>query len=633
MNSKRLCYAALGLLTLSMPLQAQNTVQIVEDIVGLTQNAYSIVQRASTEMICDSPTSAVRKESFVVVILNEKGKDEANFICSCDKFTTLSKFSGEILDAKGKTIRKIKKSDLQMTEYSSHLTTDDYRYYYECNIPSYPFTVIYEWEVKYKNGLIRYPLFIPQASYNQSLGKATYRLQTPAGTPCRYRAVNTEASVKQETAPDGSLLTEVSFGFLPAIEREPYGPSATDLFPHIYFAPNHFSYDGTQGDMTTWKEYGTWHQQLLTGRDQLPDPIKAKIHELTAHCPTPREKVKAIYDYLAATTRYVSIQLGIGGLQPIAAADVSRTGFGDCKGLSNYVRAMLAEVGIDSRYTIINTDEERLLHDFSSADQMNHAILQVPLPGDTLWLECTNAELPFGYVHSTIAGHDAVLIGPNGGAFCRLPSYPDSLNTQTTTARITLSPTGEAKIEARETSQLFQYEHTAYITHLEPAKQKDRLRSGISLTQANIGTVQISEQKNAIPQIDINYTINSNQYGTKTGNRLFIPGNIFRKGFRAPESKQRMYDIYIDYGYLDTDSIYLQLPEGYTIESLPRPISVNNRFGSFQTSIQQENKEIRLVHRLLMRKGIFSKDTYEELAEFRKMIAGQYDGKIILKKE
>lgn len=96
--------------------------------------------------------------------------------------------------------------------------------------------------------------------------------------------------------------------------------------------------------MSSWQSYGIWQNSLLTGRDQLAEPIKLKLRELTAGCNTPREKVQAVYNYLAETTRYVSIQLGIGGLQPIAASDVCRAGFGDCKGLSNYTHAMLKEL-------------------------------------------------------------------------------------------------------------------------------------------------------------------------------------------------------------------------------------------------------------------------------------------------
>lgn len=623
MIKNRLYNSILTLLLFPFVVQAQ---------ADTDRNAYSIVQDATTEIICESTSSALRKESYTITILNEKGRDAAHFFCVCDKFTSLRKFSGEITDANGKVIRKIKKSDLQMSEYSSGLTSDDYTYYYECNLPRYPLTIKYEWEVKYKDGLICYPTFRPQKAYNQSVVNATYRLYTPAGNPARYRMVNMKTEVKQEVTSKGDILTEVSSGPMTAIEYEPFGLSFAERLPCIHFSPKLFTFDGTQGDMSSWQSYGIWQNSLLTGRDQLAEPIKLKLRELTAGCNTPREKVQAVYNYLAETTRYVSIQLGIGGLQPIAASDVCRAGFSDCKGLSNYTHAMLKELGIPSVYTVISTDNERLLPDFSSVDQMNHAILQVPLPEDTLWLECTNPQLPFGYVHSGIAGHDALLITKEGGIMC-LPSYPDSLNTQTTNASVTLTPTGGAKIKTSGISRLFQYESMAGITRLEPSHRKDYLRSGINLIQANINNIQINEAKEVIPMIDIQYTIETEQYGNKTGNRLFIPANIFRKGFTTPDLKQRVQDIHINYGYLDTDSICLQIPEGYTIESLPKTCQVTSSFGSFSSSLMIKDKEICIIHRLLMHRGIYPKEIYKDFLEFRKQIAAQYSSKIILKKE
>ncbi len=597
----------------------------------IDKNTYSVIVDSSTEMICESPTSGTRKESRTITILNEKGLHAAFFTCMCDKFRSLTKFSGEIIRL-GQSVRKIKKSELQMTEYSDGLSSDDYMYYYDCKGPSYPFTVKFEWEVKYKNGLLSYPSFVPQESYNQAVVKATYRLQTPDASGCRYRTVNTPVEVKQTKA-NGNTVSMVTFESLNAVDQEPYGPPIGSLLPIVHFAPSTFTFDGSQGTMANWQEYGTWQYGLLAGRDQLPETVKSKLRELTANCRTDREKVKAVYDYLAASTRYVSIQLGIGGLQPIAAADVCRAGFGDCKGLSNYARAMLAELGIDSRYTVISTDNARLLGDFASANQMNHVILQVPLPKDTLWLECTNAELPFGYVHSNIAGHDALLINPDGGKMCRLPSYPDTLNTQVNNARVVLSATGEARIENRETSRLFQYEAESGITRLEPARQKDRMRSGINLAQAEVSNIKVSEQKTAHPQVDISYTISSNQYGNKTGNRLFVPLNVFRKGFAIADNKQRTQPIHISYGYLDTDTIRLQLPEGYLIESLPRTQNLEGKFGTFQTSIDVNGREVCIVQRILMRRGVYPKEAYTEFADFRKQVAGQYDAKIILRKE
>ncbi|MBD3591915.1 transglutaminase domain-containing protein [Bacteroides sp. GM023] len=620
------------------------------------KDANSVIADARTEILCKSMTQSIEKESRTIIVLNRKGLEDAVFYCGCDMFRSLQKFSGEIINASGQSVRKIKKSELQKSEYSSSLTTDDYFYYYECNYPSFPFTVKYEWEMKCNNGLIGYSTFIPQMSFNQAVEKATYRIELPAGQGCRYRELNTQGvgkqskeaatketetksiegqgiQVKESTGAEGQQIIEVTALKLPPILKEPFGPSFAELFPRVYFAPSAFKYDKSEGDLSTWQKYGEWQYKLLDGRDLLTEPFRAKLHELTANCSTDRDKVKAVYDYLAKTTRYVSIQLGIGGLQPIAATDVCRTGFGDCKGLSNYARAMLKELGIPSTYTVISTTNERLLPDFSSANQMNHVILQVPLPQDTLWLECTNPQLPFGYVHQGIAGHDALLIEPAGGRIHRLPTYPDSLNTQCIVADITLSPTAEAKISVNEISRLFQYESEAGIVYLQPNKQKDRIRSDINLSQADILNLQIKECKETAPSITFNYSVSSNQYGNKTGNRLFIPANIFRKGFSVPSVTKRTYPIHINYGYSDTDSIRIHLPDGYTIEGLPKPIDVESKFGSFHSTVEVKEKEICIVHHLFMPKGIYAPDEYVAFIAFRKLIAGQYGGKIILKKE
>lgn len=619
-----LCCICLGFFALS--IQAQN----------MANEMNSMIIDSQTEIICKSKTQSTETESRTITVFNPKGLEAAQFVCGCDMFRSLQKFSGEILNASGQSVRKIKKSELVKSEYSSSLSTDDYVFYYECNYPSFPFTVKYEWEMKCNNGIIGYSTFIPQMDFGQGVEKASYRIELPAGQPCRYRAVHTEGKgieVKESTGPEGrQVITATATKLLP-IENEPFGPGFSELFPRVHFAPSSFIFDKSEGDLSTWQKYGDWQYKLLGGRDLLTEPFRSKLHELTANCRTDRDKVKAIYDYLAKTTRYVSIQLGIGGLQPIAAADVCRTGFGDCKGLSNYVGAMLKEVGIPSTYTVISTTNRNLLPDFASANQMNHVILQVPLPQDTLWLECTNPQLPFGYVHQSIAGHDALLIEPTGGRIHRLPVYPDSLNTQRIAATITLSPAAEAQMEVKETSRLLQYENEADIVYLEPNKQKDRIRSDINLSQADILRLQIDESKEANPAITFNYAASSRQYGQKTGNRLFVPANVFRKGFSVPRIEKRSQPIHINYGYTDTDSIRILMPEGYSIEGLPKSASLKSKFGDFQSAIQVNGKELLIVHHLFMPKGIYTPEEYAAFLDFRRQVAEQYNGRIILKRD
>ena len=280
----------------------------------LSKDATSIITDSRTEVLCKSMTQSIEKESRTILILNRKGLNAAYFVCECDMFRSLQKFSGEILNASGQSVRKIKKSELQKSEYSSSLSTDDYAYYYECNFPSFPFTVKYEWEIKCNNGLIGYQSFLPQTDFQQGVEQATYRIELPAGQECRYRELNTggkNIQVTKSTGTDGQQVIEVTASKLLPVQKEPFGPDFAKLFPRIYFAPSAFKYDKSEGNMSTWQKYGEWQYKLLDGRDELTEPFRNKLHGLTAHCSTDREKVKAIYDYLAKTTRYVSIQLGI----------------------------------------------------------------------------------------------------------------------------------------------------------------------------------------------------------------------------------------------------------------------------------------------------------------------------------
>lgn len=610
--------------------------QAVEIPEELKENANSIIIENRIDFVCESPTSGVKKETLYIMIMNEKGKDEGNFYCVCDKFTSLRKFSGEIYDRTGRSIRKLKKSDLRMTEYSSGLKDDNYMYYYECNGPSYPYIVKYEWEIKDKDGLIGFPSFVPQSVYNQSVVKANYNLTVPQGMKYKYKAINTDVKPEEKSSESGKSTTlEVAFTNLKALENEPYGPSMSNLIPRFYFSPVDFFFDGSKGSLESWKTFGLWQYELLKGRDVLPEPFKQKLKEIAANYSTDREKVKAVYDYLGETTRYVSIQLGIGGLQPIPAMEVNKTGFGDCKGLSNYAMAMLGELGIKSTYTAISTNNSRLIKDYASANQMNHVVLQVPLENDTLWLECTNPQLPFGYVHNDIAGHDALLIKETGGEIYRLPTYADSVNTQVTHAEIELDATGKATVHVKQTSRAFQYESMSGITQLTPDKQKDFLRYFIKLTKASVNNISINETKDANPAIDIKYDIHCDQYGNKTGNRLFIPVNVFRDRFSNMKQKERKYDIFINYGYMDSDTINIKIPDGHKIEALPKPSSISGQFGTFTTvlKVDEQNNSIQVTHSLLMKAGRYPAEIYKEFVEYSEMISKQYRAKIILRKE
>ena len=590
------------------------------------QNA--VVDESSIDVECFSPTQAIIHFREVTTILNEHGAGLAVFVCSCSKNNKLTGFKGQAADATGRVLRKFKESELKQTEYSQYLAIDDYKMYLDYTPPVYPVTITYEWTMESHDDLIEFPRFCPQTSYDVSVKKAVYRLTAPKGFAIRHALLNIDEKVK--TSDDGKTIT-LELDNLPALKKEPYARPLQERLPMAYFAPTDFIYYGTKGSLSSWDDYGKWEYSLINGSETLPEDIRKEIHQMTDGLKTDREKVEVLYHHLEKTTRYVAILLGIGGQKPAPAAQVCKSGFGDCKGLSNYMRAMLKEVGIPSNYVTISTTNRRLLKDFASVGQMNHVILQVPLPGDTLWLECTNPQLPLGYVHEDIAGHDAIEVGEHGGRMVRLPIYADSTNVMKSVLHISLTPEGAADLTIAQEYSNFQYENSIPMKKMDDKECRQMLQRLIHTPQPTFSKIDIREE-NARMLLDA--SLRSGNYATPSGQRLFVPLCPIHQGYAIPKtSEARQEDIWLKAGYLDEDEITITIPEGYAVEAGPKDVRIEQPFGSFSSSIKIDGKTIRVCNRMLRRSGRFDKALFPQFSDFFRSVSSAYNQKIVLKKE
>ena len=314
------------------------------------------------------------------------------------------------------------------------------------------------------------------------------------------------------------------------------------------------------------------------------------------------------------------------------AAEVAKSGFGDCKGLSNYMRAMLQEIGIPSYYTTISTRNRRLLRDFASVGQMNHVILQVPLAGDTLWVECTNPQLPLGYVHEDIAGHDAIEISNNGGRLVTLPVYADTANVLSSQVAVTLDAAGGADILLSQTARKWQYEILAPLLKMDDKERHKVMLHTVRAEQATIGRLDISEHAGAC--LDINSDIRSQRYAGSSGKRLFVPICPVRHQHHAPSfDANRTQALYISRGWTDEDTIDITLPEGYTIESMPKSITMEQPFGHFAFTVKEQDGHLLASYRMTIKAGSYDKDCCLALADMIKRAASAYSQKMVIRQK
>lgn len=617
---KKSIYLIFSLLLFSLfPLKAQ-TYPVSSIDADLMENAYAVIRESKKEFIQENKSNGTYKVTLAITVLKSNGDDYSDIYIYEDDFMELKSFSGEVFDAQGKSVRKITKKNLTTTAYSSHLASAGKTTYYDVYSPSYPYTVKYSYEMKFKNGILNYPMFYPQIGFHCSVEKADYTLHIPYDIELREKkvATNIEASYSNQK---NRKVYEWQIEKLKALTYEPY-INRESLFPVIYLSPDQFCVEKVCGNMASWETFGKWQHGLLEGRNTLPQNTIDKIHELTNDIAETREKVKVLYEYLQQTTYYVSIQLGIGGWQPMPAQEVAKTGFGDCKALSNYMRAMLDVINIPSYYVPISTEKKHFFSDYPNFSQANHVIVMVPFEQDSLWLECTSQTLPFGYIHNQIAGHDALCIGENDIFFYTLPQYNHSDHREINRINIHLSSNGNANLDVHSTYQLDDFLRMhSMLKGLTGKSLNNELIKLLKVSKPQMTEARKEEFMTDRPAMDLYYKLSSEDYASKTGSRLFIPLNPAYCSLNGIfKGNTRNHDIVLKSGICQIDSISLFVPDNYIWESVPTPVNLESKFGSFKTEIKQDGTTLNYVQTLELLPGHYPVSDFEEIKKFYNQI-------------
>jgi hypothetical protein len=477
-----------------------------------------------------------------------------------------------------------------------------------------------------------FPRWVPVEKEMMSVQYSSFSIVLPADLHFRYKAFNCTAEPVKSTVDNKQVFTWKLQDFN-AIKKEPYAPSWMELLPCVYTAPSEFAIQGYQGNMNSWQDFGKFVYALKKDRDALPADVKAKVHELTDNIADPHKKVAALYDFMQKNTRYVSVQLGIGGWQPFDATYVAAKRYGDCKALSNYMFSLLKEAGISSCYALVKAESKYFVSDFPCS-QFNHAILCVPMAKDTMWLECTSQTAAPGYMGTFTGGHYSLLINEAGGTLVKVPGYKMNDNLQVRKTFATVDGSGNTEIHENGQYMAEQQEDLHYLINYNAKdKQLEKLKRQFDLPQYDVVSFNYKEDKNVIPVINEDVQLSAMGYASVTGKRLFVMPNILSKSQNKPSADDtRKYDLVLDVEYKDIDTVEIKIPDGYVPESVPQPQQITTKFGKYTSAVKIDGNKIYYYRSMERTSGRFAPAAYNEFVQFCEQVYKADRGKVVMVK-
>jgi len=603
---------------------------------SLKENANAVVRLDQMDIIIASQRSMTLKTQRVVTVLSEKGLGDIDAYQHYDKTTSIKSIEAVVYDELGNEIKKIRKKDFkdQSAVSGSTLFSDSRVIYLDYTPISYPFTIAYTSEVETSN-----TAFIPKwyflSGYNVSIEKSVLNVSYPNNLGFKKKEFQFSDFKINKTVDSDTKLSYTAVNIF-ARKAEDYSPSTEDLFPKVMMGLEHFHLEGVDGTATTWEAFGKWYsEKILAGTTVLPEETVTKIKALVGDEKDPIKKAKIIYDYVQKKSRYVNIAIGIGGWKPMLASDVDRLGYGDCKALSNYTKALLQTVDVPSYNTILYGDryKSNIQSDFVSM-QGNHMILAIPNGNSYTFLECTSQDDPFGYQGTFTDDRDVLVVKPEGGVIVRTTIYADPGNTQKDKGFYTIDENGNFSGAISVISEGSQYSSKAKVETLQPTEKEAHYKKyWDNINNLKLGKITFTNDKENI-RFTEDIQVSAINYATISANKMIFPIDAFNQSSgNVKRIRNRKNPFQIQRGYLDTDEIEINLPTGFTIEFLPSNFELKGKFGEYKTEIiKKENNKLTYKRSMFLNKGKYSNKEYDEYRLFMEQVSKNDNAKIILTK-
>lgn len=589
---------------------------------ALLQNANAVVRFHHTDFRIYSTQKASVKVNYAITILNESAQNYAVFQEYYNQFIKISNVKIEVFDKDGTRVEKMDRQKLiDLSAISGFSTYEDNRVL--IYIPRYktlPYTVEFSFDINL-SGILDYPDIYFFQQYNTSLEKAKVTVTAPDSIGFRYLSRNVSAKSKSFIQNNERILTWEA-ELIPAFTDEPFSPPISERIPVLMLAPNSFKLKGFKGNSESWRDFGKWFYDLSEGRDKLNDTATQKIKDLVSEIGDTVKIIQTLYKYMQNRTRYASIQIGIGGWQPADANDVDRLGYGDCKALSNYMKAILKSVNINSFITLVNAGENKakMITEFP-ANQFNHAILCVPLQQDTIWLECTSQHFPAGFLGTFTDDRDVLLITDNGGLIRQTKSYKNQ-NLQLRKCDIQILNDGSAEVLISTKYFGIFYDKMQRIIQKDDTDKVKEIEHKFKPLNFNLENFNFTEHHSVDPEIHEKIGIKINNLMSPAGDFMIFAPNQFTK--QEPVSRtirNRESDIWINHGYTETDTISYILPDNMIFIEPALNNSFASIFGKYSFNTEMQENKLFYIRKFTLLNGVYPKESFDELVDFFNHIA------------
>jgi len=421
-------------------------------------------------------------------------------------------------------------------------------------------------------------------------------------------------------------------------KREPYAPGASYFLPHILVLCKEAKLEkGTVTYFKTVADQYQWYKTLTPEATPVAAAVADKAKELSNNLNSETEKVAAIFNWIQHNIHYLAFEDGIAGFKPAPAAEVFNKKYGDCKGMANLTKNMLAAIGLDARLCWIGTNH--IAYDYStpSLSVDNHMICAWFYKGNKYFLDATETNIGVNEYAERIQNRQVLIEDGEQYILERVPATAPVQNLQ----REKVSLTVDAQSNLKGTvSLLYKGEsRSGLLSNIQQVK-KEKLDKVLTnylsdgnndYTVSNLVTSDLYG-RDSLLKIDYNFYFKNG--ASAFGNEIYVDVD-YRKELAnlLIDTAKRRTDRMLDHKMQLVTEVELAVPEGYKCSQLPAAAKWQHPLADISISYKQQNDKVIYKKEITVKQVRLEK---EQFASWNKMITAlleQYKEQLVFSKQ
>lgn len=584
-------------------------------IIGSSRGEGQVL-KYDTDIHVDEKGTKLTSVTLLIQINTREESELAEVAISHSPHQTLAIDFAMVKDQDGTVIRKLKKKDVRVSNDRS------YGSFYEDNLitefdlfsNSYPYQIEYQYTLTEEQFL--YVAYWTPSYRSFNTQNASLRVEVPEGYKFTSRH-SPDLEVGEEFVNGTTTITcEVNGYEVP--EYELFAPPLTELSSFLSIVPSKFHY-GVGGSFNSWESFGEWQAELNANTDLLTAAEIKKAHDLVDGLVDEVEIISKLYHYLQDHTKYINVSIDVGGLKSYPASYVASNGYGDCKALTTYMKALLKCVGIQSYYSKIYAGENPVpvIRDFPSP-QSNHVILMVPLTdGDTVWLENTSNTLPFNYLGTFTHNRYAFVIDDDKSQLIKTPKlHPKEVKEERAfTLECTTNGIWDVNIDLNLQGTAFEHFRYGRI-HRSESDQLSAMKDYIDFEGLEMQTLDLHEYHRDSTFIKYNIKGKILPKIRKVGNyEVISPLKLKIPKVNTPDTRSHPIRITIPVHKKDQSIYHFHELEEKKIQ-LPEKIQIDSEFGSYRAIFELSPEGVHVSEEFELKTGDYPLSQFVDFYDF-----------------